>query len=166
MTLSHRFLTKKVCKLSYHTPICPLNTHTPNQYSLILSMPSLLFLSKLSCFQYLSSSVHHYTGFNLLWRLENIVSTPKFETFASDYIKHFMPGVVTSGEFRDYFVNYFRMESMEIRDQIVALDWDNLFYSTGMPTDVPDFSNSLSRDAMALANEWKQGTGKGRSVGT
>ena len=164
MMLSPRFLTKKVCKLSYHILLsCPLNTHTPNQYSRILSIP---FPPSLPFKTLLFSSVHHYTGFNLLWRLENIVTTPKFETFASDYIKHFMPGVVTSGEFRDYFVNYFRMESMEIRDQIVALDWDNLFYSTGMPTDVPDFSNSLSRDAMALANEWKQGTGKGRSVGT
>ena len=77
-----------------------------------------------------------------------------------------MPGVVSSGEFRDYFVNYFRMESVEIRDQITALDWDDLFYSTGVPQHVPDFSNSLSRDAMALANEWKQGTGRGKmSVG-
>ena len=53
------------------------------------------------------------------------------------------------------------METMEIRDQIAALDWDDLFYSTGIPQQIPDFSNSLSRDAMALANEWKSGTGKG-----
>jgi len=48
------------------------------------------------------------------------VTTPKFEAFALDYVKHFGPGTVTSGGFRDYFVDYFRMETAAVRAAITG----------------------------------------------
>jgi len=37
---------------------------------------------------------------------------------------------------------------------IKGLDWNSLFYSTGLPSDVTSFSNSLSKAAEELARKW------------
>lgn len=37
---------------------------------------------------------------------------------------------------------------------INGLDWNNLFFSTGLPADVTSFSNSLSKAAEDLARKW------------
>ena len=37
---------------------------------------------------------------------------------------------------------------------IKALDWNNLFFCKGMPTNVPSFANSLSAAAEDLAAKW------------
>jgi hypothetical protein len=44
--------------------------------------------------------------------------------------------------------------SMVAAKAIKALDWDRLFFSTGMPVDVVSFSNSLSVAAEDLAQKW------------
>lgn len=98
------------------------------------------------------SSVPYEKGFNLLNYLEGIVGTPSFELFAKAYLQNFKFSTVTSGEFRDFFVEYFN--TSEYKSDILNLDWDQILHSPGMPVFTPDFSNSLSVSSKALAKRW------------
>lgn len=52
------------------------------------------------------SSVPYEKGFNLLNYLETIIGTENFEKFAKAYIDNFKFGTVSTGEFRDFFVQF------------------------------------------------------------
>ncbi len=96
------------------------------------------------------SRVPYEKGFNLLYYLESLVGTEAFESFAKHYIDKYKFSTVTSGEFRDTFLDYF--ETTESSSIVDSLDWSSLFLSPGMPLHPqPDFSNSLSVEAEALA---------------
>ena len=45
-------------------------------------------------------------------------------------------------------------ENKAILDKVNSMNWEELFLTTGMPKHVPDFSNSLSAAAEALAKKW------------
>jgi leukotriene-A4 hydrolase len=66
-------------------------------------------------------------GFNLLFHLEQIVGKAEFEAFAKTYLERFKFGVVSSGEFKDYFIEYFSSSNPEVDN----LDWDRFFYGRG-----------------------------------
>eukprot|EP01034_Spumella_vulgaris_P034235 gene34235-42217_t len=101
------------------------------------------------------SSVPYEKGFNLLNYLEGIVSTPVFMAFAKHYIQKYKFSTVTSGEFKDTFVDYVKEVSPSVHSAVVGLNWDELFLSTGLPTyPTPDFSNSLALVAQNLAVKW------------
>jgi leukotriene-A4 hydrolase len=53
------------------------------------------------------SRVPYEKGFNLLYHLEGLVGAERFLVFAKAYIQKFKLVCVTSGEFRDFFVDYF-----------------------------------------------------------
>lgn len=72
------------------------------------------------------SSVPYEKGFNFLYYLESIVGTLAFEEFAKKYIVDHKFRVVSSGEFKDYFLEHFSGNS-----EVDAIDWDESFYSTG-----------------------------------
>lgn len=44
--------------------------------------------------------------------------------------------------------------AMVAAEAVKRLDWQQLFYSPGMPTDVTSFNNSLSKAAEDLAMKW------------
>ncbi len=46
------------------------------------------------------------------------------------------------------------LDYKHVRKAVDNLDWEELFLTTGMPKHVPDFSNSLSAAAEALAKKW------------
>jgi len=100
------------------------------------------------------SSVPYEKGFNLLYSLELIVGRQNFEVFAKAYIDHFQPGTVTSGQFKDYFLSFFATAEGEVAEQLTKFDWETSFFSKGMPAHTPNFSNSLSSAAEALAKVW------------
>jgi len=100
------------------------------------------------------SSVPYEKGFNLLWMLENITGTPEFEGFAKAYILNFQSSTVTSGSFKDFFMEYFSSAPTEVKAKIDSIDWIKIFHTTGMPAHVNDFSNSLSEKAEKLAKYW------------
>ncbi len=62
-------------------------------------------------------------GFNLLNHLEQLVGSGPFLAFARAYIDRFKNDGVSSGQFKDLFLQSF--------PSAPALDWDTLFYSTG-----------------------------------
>jgi hypothetical protein len=53
------------------------------------------------------SSVPYEKGFHLLYLLERLVGAERFLVFAKAYIQKFKFSCVTTGEFRDFFVDYF-----------------------------------------------------------
>lgn len=60
---------------------------------------------------------------------------------------------MTSGEFKDFFSEYFSTRPQSSR--VVGLDWASLLLSPGMPvTPVPDFSNRLSAEVESAAERW------------
>ena len=99
------------------------------------------------------SGIPYEKGFNLLFRLESIVGTPAFEEFAKAYIQQFKYSTVTSGDFKNFFMSHFSGPS-SFKETLDKLDWTELFYAKGMPSYVPNFSNSLGEAAAALADKW------------
>jgi len=101
------------------------------------------------------SGIPYEKGFNLLFMLESIVGSTAFEAFAKAYIGKFKYGTVTSGEFKDCFLDFFRsVTDATVKKTIRELDWDQLFLGTGMPLSTPDFSNSLSVASTELGRRW------------
>lgn len=104
------------------------------------------------------SSVPYEKGFNLLNYLETLVGSDIFMAFAKAYLQKFKFSTVTSGEFRDTFVEFVASaegSSPALVSTVSSLDWDDLFLSKGLPKyPTPDFSNSLAQVAEALAAKW------------
>lgn len=95
------------------------------------------------------SSVPYEKGFHLLYSLELLVGEQAFEEFARSYLTAFQPGIVTSGQFRDFFVSQFAH-----LPEVCEIDWDARLFCRGMPSPCHDFSNKVSADTEALAAVW------------
>ena len=98
------------------------------------------------------SRVPYEKGFNLLWRLEGIVGTENFENFAKSYIAKFKFQTVTSEGFKNHFMSFF--SSGDKAADVASIDWDEVFYSPGLPKQIPDFSNPLSVECLKFAESW------------
>jgi leukotriene-A4 hydrolase len=88
-------------------------------------------------------------GFTLLLFLERLVGTPQFEAFFQAYIARFAYKTLTSQDFKDFFLEHFKGNA-KIKD----VDWDNWFYSPGMPPVLPTLDLSMAKDSTDLANLW------------
>ncbi len=103
------------------------------------------------------SGVPYEKGFSLLYYLETLVGTPNFEKFAKLYVNTFKFKTVTSGTFKDCFLEFCRTPTTLTEAQkkaVEKIDWNNLFHAPGMPVAVHDFSNSLSVGSKELAQKW------------
>jgi len=103
------------------------------------------------------SSVPYEKGFSLLYYLETMVGTSNFEKFAKAYIQHFKFKTVTSGAFKDLFLEFCRTPTTLTDKQkkaVGAIDWDTIFHAPGMPPYTHDFTNTLSADSAALGKKW------------
>lgn len=78
----------------------------------------------------------------------------------------FQRSTVTSGDFRDCFVQYIAANGTNAQiTSVGTLDWDKLFHSPGMPSHAhPDFSTSLSECANVLAKRWIDASDEGVSA--
>lgn len=85
------------------------------------------------------------------------VGTPVFEAFAKAYILKFARTTVTSGEFRDFFVEFIAQNAdNKAITAIGKINWDDMFHKPGMPLHPhPDFSTQLAANSLALADKWK-----------
>ena len=88
-------------------------------------------------------------GFTLLLYLERLVGTPQFEQFFQAYVARFAYQTVTSNDFKAFFVQHFHGN-----DQIKEVDWDDWFYSPGMPPVLPPLDQSMAHDSQHLAKLW------------
>jgi len=93
----------------------------------------------------------------MLYYLETMVGTSNFEKFAKAYVQHFKFKTVTSGAFKDLFLEFCRTPTTlneEQKKEVAAIDWTTILHAPGMPPYTHDFSNSLSADSHALGKKW------------
>jgi leukotriene-A4 hydrolase len=95
------------------------------------------------------SRVAYEKGFNLLYALEQRVGSEAFETFFKAYVAKFSNKTVTSDEFRDYFLQYFKGNAAA-----ESVDWESWYHAPGMPPETPEFDRSLAEEAEHLAECW------------
>jgi hypothetical protein len=88
------------------------------------------------------------------------------------YLFRFKFSTVTSGDFRDHFMQFVNAPSAlftvseSVLRRVGALDWDELLLSRGMPRHPQtDFSNSLSEASLRLASRWIQAASSGSESG-
>lgn len=73
-----------------------------------------------------------------------------FEPFLRAYIQRFKFQSITSDDFKDFFIEYFKHKDCNI-DQI---DWEKWFYSRGMPPIENIYDTSLMTEPYGLAKKW------------
>lgn len=100
------------------------------------------------------STVPYEKGFTFLRKLDETVGREKWNKFIPFYFKTFKGKSLTSHQFKDTVLSFFKDDkaaSMELSDKI---DWDKEFYSPGLPTK-PDFDTSMVDICYELAEKWK-----------
>ncbi|TMW61660.1 hypothetical protein Poli38472_010723 [Pythium oligandrum] len=96
------------------------------------------------------SSIPYEKGFNFLNYLTEVVGGRDiFEDFAKSYIKNFRFKTLTSDEFKAFFINYFTTV-VDKSTEIKQVDWDNWFYTPGMPLVMTKFDTTLTGAATGL----------------
>jgi leukotriene-A4 hydrolase len=105
------------------------------------------------------SSVPYEKGFTLLVRLEKIVGSEEFEKFAKHYIRTFQYKTVTSAEFKQTLLSYFKQD-----DRLVSLPWNDIFYKPGLPPKPVYETERLAGPSLALADAWFEGGREGGKV--
>eukprot|EP00118_Oscarella_pearsei_P010672 m.66744 g.66744 ORF g.66744 m.66744 type:complete len:616 (+) comp35408_c0_seq2:224-2071(+) len=101
------------------------------------------------------SSVPYEKGSAFLFYLETIVGGPsKFEPFFKSYIENFKYKTVTTNQWRDYLLEYFKEEAQKgLFDKV---DWDGWLYRPGMPPVKPHYDSTLADACTALSKKWLQ----------
>lgn len=98
------------------------------------------------------SAVPYEKGYALLSYLEALVGRDRFLGFVSAYISNFARNVITSGEFKDFFLDHFSKDD-PTNTAVHCLDWQSLLTDQGLPTHPrPDLTNGLSKAASDLAD--------------
>lgn len=95
------------------------------------------------------STVAYEKGFNLLYYLERCVGQGSFESFFQAYVAKYANQILTSEDFRDYFMDYFSGN-----EKIQEIDWHKWLYCSGMPPVEPSFDRTLATEAEQLAEAW------------
>jgi len=99
------------------------------------------------------SSVPYEKGFNFLFYLETLVGgTDKFQPFVKSYIDLFKYKTVTSEQFKEYFLQYFKDEKA-----VQEIDWDTWYNKPGMPPVPNKFDQTLANISQSLADKWISG---------
>ena len=95
------------------------------------------------------SSVAYEKGFTLLLYLERLVGSDKFESFFKAYISRFASRILTSNDFRAFFLDYFSGN-----DKVNDIDWETWFYGIGMPPVLPELDQTMASASQKLADDW------------
>lgn len=105
------------------------------------------------------SIVAYEKGFALLHALERRVGIAEFESFFQAYVSHFASRTLTSDDFKEFFLNYFKGS-----DKIRGFDWDAWFYQPGMPPELPELDQSMAKACQDLARRWIESDCDNRSL--
>merc|ERR1711879_551007 len=101
------------------------------------------------------STVPYEKGFNFIYYLESQVGGPaKFAPFIKDYVKRFGGTTLTTDDFKDFFLNYFKGAP-----GLKNIDWDAWLYSTGgRPVE-----NKFDQSLLVAAETLKQNIVNGKA---
>jgi len=73
-----------------------------------------------------------------------------FEPFLRVYIDHFKYQCISSDQFKEFFIDYFKDKGADIGQ----IDWDTWFYGRGMPPVENVYDTTLAEVAYDLAKKW------------
>lgn len=110
------------------------------------------------------SAVAYEKGFTLLLYLERLVGSTEFEAFFQAYVARFASHVLTSEEFKDFFIKHF--DSSSKKDVLKQIDWKTWFHTTGMPPVLPELDTTLATDSQRLASLWLAADREGKAPPT
>lgn len=99
------------------------------------------------------SRVAYEKGFHLLYALERLVGEDTFLELVAAYLKKFAYNTVTSDEFRDFCMTFWKDANPQAHEKVMAFDWDTWLMGTGMPP-MPSFNRQLAEAAETLAQAW------------
>lgn len=108
------------------------------------------------------SAIAYEKGFTLLLYLERLVGSVDFEAFFKAYIAKFASRILTSDDFKDFFMGYFN----DRKNLVKQIDWNAWFHKTGMPPALPDLDTSMAKDSQDLASIWLAVDREGKSAPT
>ncbi|KAL5606477.1 hypothetical protein BROUX41_002884 [Berkeleyomyces rouxiae] len=104
------------------------------------------------------STVPYEKGFHFLYYLEKLVGRDAFDKFIPYYFNKWATKSLDSFEFKATFIEFFEaLKDEEISKKIATIDWDDRFYSPGLPPK-PDFDTSYADQCYALADKWENTT--------
>jgi len=99
------------------------------------------------------SRVPYEKGFHLLYALERMVGEETFLELVAAYLKKFAYGTVTTEEFREFCIGFWKNTNPAAYTKVKDFSWDEWMYGTGMPP-LPVFNKSLAEAAESLAAAW------------
>lgn len=99
------------------------------------------------------SSVPYDKGFFLLYNLEMLVGQNTFLELVTAYLKKFAYGTVTSDEFKDFVIGFWKDTNAEAYEKMKSFDWDLWLHGYGMPP-LPSFDKLLAEESEGLAKQW------------
>lgn len=95
------------------------------------------------------SVVPYEKGSTFLWYLEDTVGGPSiFEPFLRAYYENFKYKSIDSYQFKEFFLDYFKDKDTS------GINWDQWFYTPGMPKYKPNFDESLAKVCSELKEKW------------
>ena len=107
------------------------------------------------------SSIPYEKGFSFLWYLQTKAGGAEaFGPFVLAYMKEFAHRTLTSYDFKDFYLNFFKGNA-----GVADIDWDTWLLKPGMPPCDNVFDDSLEKACVALVDKWlDSGNGDGCSV--
>jgi leukotriene-A4 hydrolase len=95
------------------------------------------------------STVAYEKGFCFLYSLEKRVGSKDFGRFFQAYVQKFSYGIVSSEEFKSFFLSFFEGD-----DKVLDVPWDSWLYGSGMPPEPIGFDTTLAQASEDLAQAW------------
>ena len=95
------------------------------------------------------SSIAYEKGFTFLLYLERLFGSQEFEAFFQAYVARFAYCILTSEDFKEFFLNHF-----EGNAKVNDIDWETWFHGAGMPPVLPELDQSMAAASQKLADQW------------
>lgn len=99
------------------------------------------------------SRVPYEKGFHLIYSLERLVGQETFVELVAAYLKKFAYKTVTSEEFREFCISFWKDTNPVAYTKVKGFPWDTWLYDYGMPP-LPKFNKTLAEAAELLAAAW------------
>ncbi|KAF3937926.1 Laeverin [Dactylella cylindrospora] len=101
------------------------------------------------------STIPYEKGFTFLRKLDNLIGREKWDKFIPHYFKTFKGKSLTSKQFKDTLIAFFKYDAEAYKLLTENVDWHKEFYSPGLP-EKPDFDTSMVDVCYELAKKWQQ----------
>ncbi|XP_065909556.1 leukotriene A-4 hydrolase-like [Dysidea avara] len=99
------------------------------------------------------STVPYEKGFALLYYLESLLGGAEvFNKYLRAHVEHFKYKVITTDDWKSFFLSYFHKQVEE--GVLDGVEWDKWLYSPGMPPYNPSYDPTLSAACHSLADQW------------